>query len=298
MLAIDELAKEAMRSTSCQFKDLLMRESSSNAQRRLRFLPPLGEVIVVGDLHGDLDSLVHIIRDSEFFRKASEKDKVQLVFLGDYGDRGSLSPEVYYIILKTRQMFPQNVVLLRGNHEGPSNLIPSPHDLPIQLQIKYGKKPGLKIYSKLRMLFETWSCVAVIPHKCVMVHAGLPNGDFKDTNAAISSLIQPNTTQLEEILWSDPREKLKGTKPSDRGAGKFFGLDVTTKWLKLLDAKVLIRGHEVFENGFEISHKGKVLTLFSSKNQGDRNKQATYLQLDLEAVNKSAYYFKRYIKQF
>jgi protein phosphatase len=298
VLAIDALADEAKRCTSNQFMDLLINESRTEDQGKLRFLPSLDEVIVVGDLHGDLDSLTQIIKESEFFRKASEKNSVQLVFLGDYGDRGPLSPEVYYIILKTKQMFPQNVVLLRGNHEGPSNLIPSPHDLHIQLHLKYGKKTGLDLYNKLRMLFEGWPCVAVIPHKYVMVHAGLPDGDFKDTCTAISSLMHPNIAQLEEILWSDPREKLKGSRPSDRGAGKFFGFDVTAKWLKLLDVKVLIRGHEVFENGFEISHKGKVLTLFSSKNPAYRNEHAAYLQLDLSADHNSAYQLKRYIKQF
>ncbi len=110
--------------------------------------------------------------------------------------------------------------------------------------------------------------------------------------------MHPNSAQLEEILWSDPREKLKGTRQSNRGAGKFFGFDVTAKWLKLLDVKVLIRGHEVFENGFEISHKGKVLTLFSSKNHAYQMSAAAYLQLDLSADHNSAYELKPYIKHF
>jgi len=86
---------------------------------RLVNMPPMGEAIIVGDIHGDLESLAHILKSSSFVEKARKGENLLLVFLGDYGDRGVYSPEVYYVVLKLKEMFPQNVVWMRGNHEGP-----------------------------------------------------------------------------------------------------------------------------------------------------------------------------------
>src|SRR3989304_7384315 len=56
---------------------------------RLVKLEPLGEALVVGDLHGDLESLITILKSSGFTRKMSTSKDASLIFLGDYGDRGA-----------------------------------------------------------------------------------------------------------------------------------------------------------------------------------------------------------------
>ena len=55
----------------------------------LAIIQPKNSLIVVGDLHGDLESLIFILENSNFFET---KDKI--IFLGDYGDRGEYSAEV------------------------------------------------------------------------------------------------------------------------------------------------------------------------------------------------------------
>ena len=65
---------------------------------RLVNVPSRGKMIVVGDIHGDLESLGNILKDSDFMKKNREGEDFLLVFLGDYGDRGFYSPEVYYVI--------------------------------------------------------------------------------------------------------------------------------------------------------------------------------------------------------
>src|SRR3972149_7969664 len=54
---------------------------------RLIETPPEGEATVVGDLHGDLESLTQILKSSNFFFKVQGGKKSLLVFLGDYRDR-------------------------------------------------------------------------------------------------------------------------------------------------------------------------------------------------------------------
>jgi len=63
-------------------------------------LEPLGEALVIGDLHGDLDSLVSILESSGFTQKMTKRKDATLIFLGDYGDRGAYSAEVYYTVLR------------------------------------------------------------------------------------------------------------------------------------------------------------------------------------------------------
>lgn len=80
---------------------------------------PLGEALVIGDLHGDLESLSRILQESGFLQKMEKTNDATLIFLGDYGDRGDKPAETYYMVLKLKLEFRKQVVLIRGNHEGP-----------------------------------------------------------------------------------------------------------------------------------------------------------------------------------
>lgn len=67
-------------------------------------------LIAVGDIHGHLQMLLDLMADV-----APQADD-QLVFLGDYIDRGPESPEVIDWLINFKQRFPQTI-FLRGNHE-------------------------------------------------------------------------------------------------------------------------------------------------------------------------------------
>ncbi len=241
---------------------------------------PDGEAIVIGDLHGDLESLVHILKASQFMEKAAHDADVLLVFLGDYGDRGPYSPEVYYLVLKLKQLFPHQVVLMRGNHEGPDDLMASPHDLPQNLQSRFGDK-GRTVYSEIRALFQHLYTGVLVDQLCVLLHGGVPSQASSLEDLAFAHAKHPQEPHLEEILWSDPSEDIKGTYPSPRGAGKLFGSDVTQKFLNMLDVKLLIRGHEPSPTGYKTNHGGQILTLFSRRGPPYFNTAAAYLQFDL-----------------
>ena len=247
---------------------------------RLIEVSPVGEAIIVGDLHGDLKSLVHILDDSNFLSKARTGGNLLLVFLGDYGDRGTHSPEVYYVVLKLKEMFPERIILMRGNHEGPPDLLASPHDLPIQMKNKFREK-GQEAYLKLRELFNHLYTGVIIKERYVLVHGGVPSQAVSISDIAYAHETHPRERHLEEILWNDPWKGIKGTIASPRGAGRLFGSDVTRKFLRMLNVKALIRSHQFCPDGYTSIHQGTVLTLFSTKTPPYNNKFAAYLQLDL-----------------
>jgi protein phosphatase len=249
---------------------------------------PKGEATVVGDIHGDLETLAQILQDSRFAEKMQREEHAFLIFLGDYGDRGIYSPEVYYVVLRLKEAYPEHVVLMRGNHEGPEDILASPHDLPTHLHRKFGEE-WPKAYEKLRQLFDQLYNAVLVKERYIMLHGGVPSQAKFREDLAYAHKKHLHEIHLEEILWSDPEEDISGTYPSPRGAGKLFGKDVTAEFLKIFNVKVLIRGHEPSEAGYKINHDGKILTLFSRKGEPYFNNQAAYLQLDLTSKVENAY---------
>ncbi|MEM1515370.1 MAG: metallophosphoesterase family protein [Candidatus Bathyarchaeia archaeon] len=264
---------------------------------RLIRIPPRGEVIVIGDIHGDLESLNHILSTSNFIGKILNGLNVYLIFLGDYGDRGEYSPEVYHVTLTLKKLFPEKVILLQGNHEGPEDLLAYPHDLPYQMRRKFGSE-GLTIYKELADLFRRFYTAVLVKDKYVMLHGGVPSEARSLEDVAFAYIKHPAERHLEEILWSDPSDWITGKYPSPRGAGYLFGKDITAKFLKLLDVKFLIRGHEPADEGYKFNHDGRILTLFSMKGPPYYNSNAAYLMIDLALQFNYAEEIKMHIKRF
>jgi len=49
-----------------------------------------------------LESLIQILKETNSIQKMNQSKTGFLIFLGDYGDRGVYSAEVYYIVLKLK----------------------------------------------------------------------------------------------------------------------------------------------------------------------------------------------------
>ncbi len=264
---------------------------------RLVHMPPSGKAVVIGDIHGDLESLRHILTEAKFMEEASKGKNTYLVFLGDYGDRGTYSPEVFHVVLSLKTALPDRVVLLQGNHEGPEDLLAHPHDLPYNLQSGFGAD-WHTVYVELSRLFRSFYTAVLVERKCLMLHGGVPSKARSLEDVAFACEKHPVESHLEEILWSDPADGIKGTYPSPRGAGRVFGEDVTQAFLKMVDVPLLVRGHQPSMDGYRINHGGKVLTLFSRKGSPYSNRYGAYLTLDLSETFNSAWELESFIRRF
>lgn len=281
--------------------DLLRGESGKIGNlsiiERLVKLEPSGEALVIGDLHGNLESLISILKSSGFTRKMTERKDATLIFLGDYGDRGEYSAAVYYTVLKLKLAFPEQVILLRGNHEGPEDLMASPHDLPMNFQVRF-KDNWKTAYAKARELFAYLYNAVLVEERYLLVHGGLSPNINSIQDLAHANMTHPEEEFLEDLLWSDPDDTVQDVLYSPRGAGKLFGKSVTEKVLRKLNVKILIRGHEPCEEGFKLNHDGKVLTLFSRKGAPYFNTYGAYLQLPLSKKFESAEQLVPWIHKF
>ena len=304
-----QLVEEAMKVKADAFTELVNEVKSLLAGEegrvgelevigRLVKLPDEGEAVIVGDIHGDLKSLYHVLRDTDFMRRAQEGEPIYAVFLGDYADRGIRGPEVYYVVLKLKEMYPDRVVLLRGNHEGPSDILAMPHDLPFHIISKFGREEGVRAYKALRELWSFFFTAALVKDKVIMLHGGAPTTVRRLEDLAFAHEKHPREPILEEVLWSDPEEGITGAYPSWRGAGKLFGPDVTKRFLSVVGARALVRGHEPCPAGYKLNHEDLIMTVFSRKGPPYFNEQAAYLWVPLSAQVLSARDLEKWVRTF
>lgn len=83
---------------------------------------PGSELIMFGDLHGSVHSLIRDVKklkDEGFIDDSFKivKDNSYIVFLGDYIDRGIYGVEVMYTLARLVIANPTKVLIARGNHE-------------------------------------------------------------------------------------------------------------------------------------------------------------------------------------
>jgi len=71
----------------------------------------MNKIFAISDIHGCLDKLEELIG-----KIPADPQKDQLVFLGDYIDRGKYSRKVADYVISLKKIF-QNIVYLMGNHE-------------------------------------------------------------------------------------------------------------------------------------------------------------------------------------
>jgi protein phosphatase len=247
----------------------------------------LQNLVIVSDLHGDSDSLFRVLGEINYEQfLANPMNK--LVFLGDYVDRGSDSIGVMYSVCYLKHAYPNSVILMRGNHESPSEFPFSSHDLPYKIEERFGSG-GKAVYAKLLSMFKLLTLATIVQQKILMVHGGLPTEDAAIDNYKGSiAAAQENHIRsrvLEELLWNDPRkvDSAPGWEPSRRGIGRHFGSSISRRWLQASRAKVIVRGHEPCQ-GFRMDHDGMVLTLFSCR-EAYPSFKAAYLMLNADQLD-------------
>jgi len=69
-----------------------------------------------------------------------------------------------------------------------------------------------------------------------------------------------------DLLWSDPDATISGWGENDRGVSYVFGADIVTGFLEEHDLDLLVRAHQVVEDGYEFFAGRRLVTLFSAPN--------------------------------
>ncbi len=257
-------------------------------------------LVVVGDIHGDFITLERIMERIDFQDFLKNESNI-IIFLGDYIDRGKYSLEVLLFLCKLKNFYPNNVFLLRGNHESYNRFPFSSYDFYSDLVNKLGKPVNKLYHYTVLPFFESLFLFCEISGFSILAHGGLPVIEnpqfFMNYKSHLSNSLE-NKALMEEILWNDPRDLTdnKIWSFSNRGVGKYFGIEVTNMWLSNTGCKFLFRGHEPCM-GYKLIHENKILTIFSSKDPYPKF-ESSYLKIsqkEIGEINDNRYLISQYV---
>jgi len=242
--------------------------------KKLIHIENCGRVTVVGDIHGDIESLNYILGNSS---------TDTLIFLGDYGDRGKSSSEVYIRLAELSE--DKEVYLLRGNHETSDAF---PHELPHELDLKFGGY-GKDIYLRLKDFWEKLPYSAIIEDKYWLAHGGVPTkkGKIETDGLNFREIEKPGRDTSLEIMWNDPWEREFSDFNHERGIGMFFGRRATEILLETVGAVTVIRSHQPYKILLS-EQNGLVLTIGSCIKPYGLSR-ASYLEIDCDERAKNGF---------
>jgi serine/threonine-protein phosphatase PP1 catalytic subunit len=211
---------------------------------------------VCGDIHGQYYDLLRI------FEHCGYPGDYNYLFLGDYVDRGKQSLETVCLLLCYKIKYPTKVTLLRGNHESSvTNRIYGFYD-------ECKRRYNVRIWRSFTDLFNFLPVAAIIDEKILCMHGGL-SPELKNLQN-IENISRPtdipDSGLLCDLLWSDPDKEVLEYDENDRGVSVIFGEKVVEDFNKKNDLDLIIRAHQVVDEGYEFFAKRQLITIFSAPN--------------------------------
>lgn len=247
-------------------------------------------ITVCGDIHGQYYDLMKLFEMAGTIESFLSDPTLQILFLGDYVDRGYYSIECYLLLLALKIKCPKQIWLLRGNHE--CRHLTAYFTFKKECKYKYNEA----VYELLCQSFDHLPIAAVVDKKFFCVHGGIsPSlGMVEEINEIDRFMDPPRKSLFCDLLWSDPHEsygqeggKALFTPNRVRGCSYSYTYAGVLEFLNRNGLLSIVRGHEAQENGYKLYRKGEktgfptVVTLFSAPNYVDTYKnKAAILRFD------------------
>ncbi|KAK1278462.1 Serine/threonine-protein phosphatase BSL1 [Acorus gramineus] len=157
---------------------------------------------VFGDLHGQFGDLMRLFDEYGFPSTAGDITYIDYLFLGDYVDRGQHSLETITLLLALKIEYPENVHLIRGNHEAAD--INALFGFRLECIERMGENDGIWAWTRFNQLFNTLPLAALIEKKIICMHGGI--GRSINSVEQIEKLERPITMDvgsgiLMDLLW-------------------------------------------------------------------------------------------------
>jgi|Transcript_82965 diadenosine tetraphosphatase ApaH/serine/threonine PP2A family protein phosphatase len=255
-------------------------------------------VYVLGDIHGNYKDLNYLSKNVIQFNNL-KYSAANLLFLGDYVDRGPYSVETAAWILAMRARFPLRVHVLRGNHEfysvnGDESTYSS-GSFFAQCKELWGARKGESIWNDFNTFFDGLAMGAIVDNRVFCVHGGIPR-PLQDKNKDPLMLLRdpdfPIFTELwphdeddatirdqrqvaSDMVWGDPAPEEQEAFLDENGFGPnlqrdptgrlpIFGNKAIDQFLQRHKFDFIIRAHEIKGDGLQINKHARVITVFSS----------------------------------
>jgi serine/threonine-protein phosphatase PP1 catalytic subunit len=264
-----QVAEGEIRSLCAAAKDVFMRQPN--------LLDLDAPINICGDVHGQYRDLLRIFDATGGFPPRSK-----YLFLGDYVDRGDQSLETICLLLAYKVRYPENLFLLRGNHECASiNRIYGFYD-------ECKRRYSVRLWRLFSDCFNCLPVAALVDGRVLCVHGGLsPHLRSLDQIRRLPRPCDvPHEGLLCDLLWSDPSPQDSGWADNeDRGVSCTFGADVVADFLRRHDLDLVCRAHQVVEDGYEFFADRQLVTVFSAPNYcGEFDNDGAVMSIDADLV--------------
>lgn len=198
-------------------------------------IPTNSQIVVVGDLHGSIHSLIRnlwrLVMSGYLNRDFTiAKANTYFIFTGDFVDRGRYSIECLYTLLRLKLANFDKIFLVRGNHENTN--VSTRYGLLEELKLKYEEALGERVFKDITDFYRFLPVVLFAevqgekPAFLHFSHGGFsydaakrelihtPATFLKDKNAIFELIPQP---LAQGYMWSDFHQADQSIINSQRG---------------------------------------------------------------------------------
>ena len=246
---------------------------------------------IFGDIHGQYQDLMRFfdLYNAPVEGPGGDIEALDYLFLGDYVDRGTHSLETMCLLMALKLKYPNQVHLLRGNHE--DRWINSAFGFHTECINRLNEdQDNPVIFNSFNDLFDRLPLAAIINDTALCLHGGIGSSitslsdieKIKRPLEVIHEVTNIDQQLVVDILWSDPTDmdSETGIQPNatrdPTGVGNIvkFGPDRVNEFLKNNNLGLIIRAHECVMDGFERFAGGQLITLFSATDYCGKHKNA------------------------
>ena len=256
--------KSSRPGTCCQLSEKeaswLIEHSFKEVSEQPMLLELSAPMQIVGDIHGQFLDLLRLFEFKGMPDGTSTS--ARYLFLGDYVDRGPNGLECMFLLMALKIKHPEQIWMLRGNHECAAiNRIYGFYD-------ECKRRYSIKLWKQFQELFNALPLAALVEAKIFCIHGGLsPDMESPDDLKRVARPVDvPDTGLLCDTLWSDPDKDISGWAENDRGVSYTFGADVVERFLERNELDLIVRAHQVVEDGYEFFADRQLVTIFTAPN--------------------------------
>lgn len=285
-----ETAKQIQQDTqaalsSAQQQPATIRTRSCSGHIKKIMLPQGSELIIFGDLHGSIHALARAFRQLIKTKYLDEelritKQNVYFIFLGDLVDYGYNGVDTLYSVMLLQSKNQNNVFICRGNHEDRSlnervdGAGKGFFGFAEEVQSRYPSDQAAALLSRIYTFYE------FLPYA---IFIGIEGNEAAGFAQCCHGGIEPNAEPtIQELLhtkelsvaylpryafdclgctglnWSDfsGLDFSPGVQPSNRGCGYLCSFGYTQEYMKKLNIKLFLRGHQDRNNSFKSLFRG------------------------------------------
>ncbi|KAL3074995.1 hypothetical protein niasHS_014440 [Heterodera schachtii] len=270
---------------------------------------------IFGDIHGNLPGFLMFFTHAEVEQQLLQLQppKWNLLVLGDFVDRGQFSLEVAALLVALKLLFPDKIVLVRGNHETMST------NTHYGFRKEVGRKrtnSAQEIYNAWNELFDKLPLCAVVSDTFLCMHGGLPRPGGWNFMMGNEFVKPANEGEIDngggnwafcDILWADSshdghslrlyKDEERPDKPDNAQEGNFGNYRFNRKCkvsIEYNDVFVqqfldkfphisgIFRAHEPQPNGYRINEAQTHMTLHSSIRYAEPSDCASIAQISAD----------------